>query len=263
MDIRPQGPDAYPLPRDAAPAAAAPVPTPPAAPADALWLSATVPARPAEAPASDDRRGWFKELVEKASDAAGDLVVLAGHVPLLGKLGYWAYGALTKPAPDAPLANQGTLSATVMRGAQPSDAGYAALRAQGVDTVVNLRPEAPWADAMAARAGLAVVSLPLPAIGAPTTAQALAFLKAVTDPANGRVYFNCQRGIDRTGAMAAAYRIAAQGWSLDRAAAEMRQFGFKEGVESDKLEFLRRFDAAWRATPPPVQAEILHRSVEG
>jgi protein-tyrosine phosphatase len=147
-----------------------------------------------------------------------------------------------------------------MRGAQPSDAGYAALKRAGVDTVINLRPEAPWADAMAERQGLRAIDLPLPAIGAPTPAQAMAFLKLVTDPANGRVYFNCQRGIDRTGAMAAAYRIAAQGWTLDQAAAEMRQFGFKEGVESDKLAFLRQFDAYWRALPADAQNAALHRA---
>ena len=106
-------------------------------------------------------------------------MVAGSKVPILGKLGYALYGALTRPkAGDAPLKNLGTLSDTVRRGAQPTEAGYAELKREGVDTVINLRPEAPWAEAMALAQGLRCIDMPLPAIGACTNAQAMAFLKA-------------------------------------------------------------------------------------
>src|SRR5437762_13148507 len=52
------------------------------------------------------------------------------------------------------------------------------------------------------------------------------FLKLVTDPANQPVYVHCMGGRHRTGVMTAAYRMTQDGWTADRAFAEMKQFKF-------------------------------------
>jgi protein tyrosine/serine phosphatase len=43
------------------------------------------------------------------------------------------------------------------------------------------------------------------------------FLQIVTDPEKVPVFVHCQHGADRTGVMAASYRIIVQGWSKDQA----------------------------------------------
>lgn len=212
--------------------------------------------------AADDDQGFFGELKEKVEEGIADGIELAAKVPLLKTLGYKLYGALSKPKDTSELHNVGELSPRLIRGAQPTEKGFETLKQQGVNTVINLRPEDPSEKAAVEKLGMRSVHLPLPAVGTPTNEQALQFLSIVTDPANGKSFFHCQRGIDRTGAMAAAYRIAVQGWSVEQAAAEMRQFGFKEGVEDDKLDFVRQFGDYWNKLPPETKAQVLHRSLD-
>lgn len=51
----------------------------------------------------------------------------------------------------------------------------------------------------------------------------------------GKVYIHCQRGIDRTGVMGAAWRIAKEGWSPERALREMEHFGYRGHRGTEKL----------------------------
>lgn len=48
---------------------------------------------------------------------------------------------------------------------------------------------------------------------------------ANTDPVSGPVYVHCDGGRHRTGAMIAVYRMAIEGWDIQRAYREMRQYG--------------------------------------
>ena len=61
-----------------------------------------------------------------------------------------------------------------------------------------------------------------------------------TNPANEPCYFHCEAGQGRTGVMAAAYRIAVEGWSGDAALAEAKQFGMKM---PDQQQFIQQFAA--------------------
>jgi protein tyrosine/serine phosphatase len=65
----------------------------------------------------------------------------------------------------------------------------------------------------------------------------LAALRAIQEAqANGPVLMHCKHGSDRTGLMAAMYRVVVQGWSKEDALNEMTQGGFgtsngfKDGV---------------------------------
>lgn len=217
--------------------------------------------RPATTPVPANPAPAKRSLKLRVEEEVADVVVAVGHITPLRKLGYWLYDLMTRPkAGQAPLDNLGSLSPSLIRGAQPTEQGFKDLKAQGVDTVINLRPEEDWERPMVAAAGQKYIYMPLPAVGAPSVQQGLAFLSAVTDPANGKVFFHCMHGADRTGAMAAIYRIAAQGWTVERALAEMPQYRFHEGFEDEKLVFVRKFAAAWACLPAAQQAQVLHRS---
>ena len=58
------------------------------------------------------------------------------------------------------------------------------------------------------------------------TEDMVRFLRVVTDPARRPVFVHCVHGADRTGLMAAVYRVAVQGWSKDEAIREMTPGGY-------------------------------------
>lgn len=51
------------------------------------------------------------------------------------------------------------------------------------------------------------------------------FFEIINNPLNHPILVHCRGGIDRTGVMAAIYRIEQQSWSLDDAKKEMEDFG--------------------------------------
>ena len=52
------------------------------------------------------------------------------------------------------------------------------------------------------------------------------FLKVVSNPDRRSVFFHCQHGADRAGAVAAIYRLAFEGWSKPDAIEEMVAGGY-------------------------------------
>jgi protein tyrosine/serine phosphatase len=65
-------------------------------------------------------------------------------------------------------------------------------------------------------------------------------LSAMTDPASQPVFVHCSRGVDRTGVVAAVYRMEVDGWSKAEAEAEMEAFGFHD-VWSQLKKFVRQY----------------------
>ncbi|HUR54270.1 MAG TPA: tyrosine-protein phosphatase [Gemmataceae bacterium] len=105
-----------------------------------------------------------------------------------------------------------------------------------IRTVVTLRPargEVPNSDAheeeLCRARGVRYVRIPPPAGEhgeSPLGRVAADFLRVTDDPANHPVWVHCTAGRDRTGAMCAVYRMEYDGWTPDRALAEMREYGF-------------------------------------
>jgi protein tyrosine/serine phosphatase len=125
------------------------------------------------------------------------------------------------------ISNFGVVDGRIFRGAQPKGRDYAALKAIGVQTIIDLREDARKdSRAEAEAAGLKYVNVPLVDKQTPTEQNAADFLKAVNDPANGVVYVHCAGGRHRTGAMIAVYRMAQDHWTLDQAYKEMLDFDF-------------------------------------
>ena len=124
--------------------------------------------------------------------------------------------------------NFGRISPTYYRGAQPKGRDYADLAALGVKTLINLTSDdaSPDEKGMAAKAGLGYFQIPMTTHMVPTFAQLTEFMKIVNNPANQPVYVHCVGGKHRTGVMTAAYRMAHDGWTADRAFKEMKQYKF-------------------------------------
>jgi protein tyrosine/serine phosphatase len=139
------------------------------------------------------------------------------------------------------------VDSTYYRGGQPQGRDYADLAALGIKTIVNLTSDdaTPDEKAMAQKAGLSYVQIPMTTRVVPTAAQLTQFLKLVNDPANQPVYVHCVGGRHRTGVMTAAYRITHDRWTADRAFQEMKQYKF--GADFLHPEF-KQFVFAYPAT---------------
>lgn len=127
------------------------------------------------------------------------------------------------------LPNFAVVAPGIYRGAAPTQNGLRRLKALGVRTIIDLRIEKKGQVEEAAAAkhlGLARVRIRM-GREAPTKKQLATFLAIVDDPAQQPVFIHCQHGADRTGAMVGIWRVTRQGWSFDRAWAEMRRYGFK------------------------------------
>ena len=143
------------------------------------------------------------------------------------------------------LENFARVNSTLDRGAQPTTEGYQRLRELGVKTVITFRSaHSPRAQIEAA--GMTSVEIPLSAnlLGAkpPGDGEIQRFFDVVLDPERQPVFIHCMAGKDRTGTMAALYRIEIDGWSPEEAAEEMRLFGFHAYFQD-----LNRFVAAYRS----------------
>jgi tyrosine-protein phosphatase SIW14 len=129
--------------------------------------------------------------------------------------------------PGVNIKNFGVVAGHIYRGNQPDEADYAALKALGISTVVDLRDDArPYAKHAAEAAGLTYINIPMNDTDRPYDEQIAAFLKIVTNPAYGKCFVHCAGGRHRTGVTIACYRMAVQGWSADAAYSEMKAYDF-------------------------------------
>jgi protein tyrosine/serine phosphatase len=138
--------------------------------------------------------------------------------------------AETVPAdpPHAGLPNFHTVADGIYRGGAPTPEGFKSLRAMKIKTDIDLRIEAAHKqEKLAAEAlGFKYLSLPM-GKEAPTPQQVQTLLDTLADPEARPVYVHCQHGADRTGCMIGIYRVKVQGWSFEKAWAEMLADGFK------------------------------------
>ena len=138
-------------------------------------------------------------------------------------------------ARDAPVAfssiridNFGQVSRTYFRGAQPQGQDYASLAALGVKTVIDLTDGdgQPGEKAMVERSGMKYVRIPMNTHESVSNAKVTQFLSIVDDATSQPVYVHCVGGKHRTGVMTAIYRMTNEGWTADKAFAEMKQYKF-------------------------------------
>jgi protein tyrosine/serine phosphatase len=89
------------------------------------------------------------------------------------------------------------------------------------------------------------VSIPMSTHETPSAERVAKFLDIVNDPANQPVYVHCVGGRHRTGVMTAVYRMTDDGWTADRAFAEMKQYKFgMDFLHSEFKDFVYAFHPA-------------------
>lgn len=118
------------------------------------------------------------------------------------------------------------MSPTLYRSALPDSKAVPLLESLKVGTVITFLPEsdANWLTAP----GINQVQLPY-RTNHVDDADVIKALRAIqTAEAQGPVLMHCKHGSDRTGLMAAMYRVVVQDWSKEDALKEMTQGGFGE-----------------------------------
>jgi protein tyrosine/serine phosphatase len=90
------------------------------------------------------------------------------------------------------------------------------------------------------------------------------FLTLLRDNPDRKIFVHCNTGIDRTGMMVAAYRMAEEKWTADEAMKEMKAFGFSRfhgliclGLSSYEKRFPQQF-----ASDPAFQSLRTSREAE-
>lgn len=122
--------------------------------------------------------------------------------------------------------NAGEVTPELLRGAQPTEAGFANLEKMGVGIVVDLREGDQQSEReRVTRLGMKYVSIPWYCMR-PNDTVVAEFLELLAKNPGQKVFVHCHEGIDRTGMMIAAYRMADEGRTAAQAMQEMRTFGF-------------------------------------
>ncbi|HWH88772.1 MAG TPA: tyrosine-protein phosphatase [Pseudomonas sp.] len=133
------------------------------------------------------------------------------------------------------------MSPTLYRSALPIGGAVPTLNDLHIVTVINFLPEADsdWLS----DPGIRQVQLPY-RTNHVDDADVLKSLRAIqAAEANGPVLMHCKHGSDRTGLMAAMYRLVVQGWSKEDALNEMTQGGFGEsGHFRDSVRYVMQAD---------------------
>lgn len=131
----------------------------------------------------------------------------------------------------------------IYRSAQISSSDVNYLKLVNMASVLNLRKNVSNSKKLKG-SGIAEIRIPMHTrrINTSEMRQALKELHEAPKPC----LVHCRRGIDRTGAVIACYRMVYERWSREEAIAEFRseEFGYSERLFPEVLEFLKTVDIA-------------------
>jgi protein tyrosine phosphatase (PTP) superfamily phosphohydrolase (DUF442 family) len=143
----------------------------------------------------------------------------------------------------------GEVTPMLYRGGQPTKSGFAELAKMDVKIVVDLRGDRKDERAAVTKQGMEYVPFYWFCMR-PKDEDFARFLELLRKNRDKRVFVHCNTGIDRTGMMVAAYRIAEQGWTAEEAMKEMKAFGFNRfhkticmGLASYEKSFPHRYNS--------------------
>ena len=119
----------------------------------------------------------------------------------------------------------GEVTPTLYRGGQPKEHGFEALAKMGFQIVVDLRGDRDSEREEVTRLGMQYVSMYWQC-SFPKDSIFADFITLIRTNPGKKIFVHCRVGDDRTGMMVAAYRMAEEGWSAERAKKEMTTFGF-------------------------------------
>jgi protein tyrosine/serine phosphatase len=133
------------------------------------------------------------------------------------------------------------MSPTLYRSALPDSGAVPLLKKLKVATVITFLPESD--SRWLAAPDIDQVQLPY-RTNHVDDADVIKALRAIqTAEAKGPVLMHCKHGSDRTGLMAAMYRVVVQGWSKEDALSEMTQGGFGDSTHfKDGVRYMMKAD---------------------
>lgn len=119
----------------------------------------------------------------------------------------------------------GEVTPRFFRGGHPTRHGFEGLKEKGIKVVIDLRGDSKSERNEVTALGMEYVAIPWHC-PFPRDATFARFLKVMRANASKKVFVHCRLGDDRSGMMVAAYRMAEEGWSAEKAMDEMKEFGF-------------------------------------
>jgi len=119
----------------------------------------------------------------------------------------------------------GQVTPNLYRGAQPSREGFHMLAQRGINIVIDLRGSNKKEREIVTSLGMQYVAMGWEC-SFPKDETFAQFLTLLRDNPDKKVFVHCRVGDDRTSMMIAAYRMAFEDWSAERAKLEMEDFGF-------------------------------------
>jgi tyrosine-protein phosphatase SIW14 len=129
--------------------------------------------------------------------------------------------------PNVDIVNFGQMDERFFRGGQPEPDDYPALKALGVNTVVDLRNDPTDYEKKEVEAlGMKYINIPMSGWKYAKDTQVDEFMKLMNDPATGVIYLHCKAGKHRTGLAGAVYRLEKYGWDYDTAYKEMKNYDY-------------------------------------
>lgn len=135
------------------------------------------------------------------------------------------------------------MTPTLYRSALPDGNALPVLNQLKIGTVINFLPESDSAWLKSSDIKQVQLSYRTNHVD---DSDVLAALRAIQEAeANGPVLMHCKHGSDRTGLMAAMYRVVVQGWSKEDALNEMTQGGFgNSNGFKDGVRYMMKADIA-------------------
>ena len=152
--------------------------------------------------------------------------------------------SLRSPEWAQPVGNQFNLhqmTPTLYRSALPDSSAVPVLEKLKIGTVISFLPEpdSSWLSTP----GIAQVQLPYRTNHVDDADIIKALRTIQTAEAKGPVLMHCKHGSDRTGLIAAMYRVVVQGWSKEDALNEMTHGGFGDSTHfKDGIRYMMQAD---------------------
>lgn len=176
------------------------------------------------------------------------VVVFASLLVGLASLLVSAQSAPDKNAfPSIKIANFGQLDDRFYRGARPKERDFAALKALGIETIIDLTDNTPEERGYAEAAGLKYINIVIKDKSYPTPEAVEQFLRVSADPATGKFFVHCAGGRHRTGDMGALYRFVNYGWNFDQVMQEMKNFDYYASGHKKSYDFVVDYAAKYDA----------------
>ncbi|MBA3994779.1 MAG: hypothetical protein C0469_14770 [Cyanobacteria bacterium DS2.3.42] len=202
--------------------------------------------------------GFVASLMVSSSIFLGQLPALANSANEVSPLSTTNTSATAQVLSQV-IPNFGVVTPFLLRGAQPSQEGFAALKAAGVKTVITLRDgkkDIEREKASVEALGMKSVSIPLSVFKGVKDADMERFLKVVNDPQQQPVFVHCRQGQDRCGTMVGIYRLTQQSWTASDAYKEMLKYGFHPMFVGLSGSMYRVASTVGRPEAPPTVSEI-------